>query len=325
MRRLVSAAVQSGSVAIFPTSQDDFSALYALHAKAAIYNFSLEDGQKVELSHYCPASNRGAYTVRNLGIWSASDNRKFSDKHMPFGSQIAAKAFSDPHYKVSSTKDAREKIIKYFGHLITQITSDTGNHINLPLTQITKRVKKIMKTTNIEFNKLISMSKEDLITLLNKHGITKDEVKPAAFASTLSDVHRREIYNQINLYPGKAADLQELAQLCRDSASDEFDPYLLFGSKAITGRAGEALQELRDYITLEGIILNSNSFADPDAAIELDDGTKIYEEIEGRKVSELNSDQLYSWYKDSKHYNSKASITTARIKEFYQNELPVAA
>lgn len=328
LRRLVDAVARSGTASILPQSPDQWRELYELHCKAAIFNYSLPPGQTVDIAHYCPSSKRGQFTVRNLGIWPHDVNNKFQASSMPYGCMVLEGRWSDTHQKVTNKSQARTLIIKLHGKTIEALRPTS-----LPLTNIAKQVKTLMKKTSIPFDKLISMDKASLLALLNKHGITKDEMKPAAFASTLSQVHMSEISHQLKQY-GESANglrLQQFQTLARqhitDGVYDEttgdllkegFDPFLLFGSLAITGKAAEALNKLQAHIEQFDLTPAATiAEYDPDEGLELSDGTVIFERIKGRPSHQLNSDQLYQWWVKQPQCSKTDSVTVATIREHY--------
>lgn len=329
MLRLVSACVRSGTVAILPRTPEQWAELYDLHCRAAILNYSLPDGETVALSHFCPASKRGVLTARNLGVWPAKVNNQFQDKLMPYGVQVSRERWNDKTLKVSSSAQARTLIIKLHGRTIEALRPTA-----LPLTNIARQVKDLMKKSGIAFDKLISMSKAELLALLNKYGITRDEVKPAVFASTLANVHQQEIGHQIKLYGDTANGqaLQQFQQLTReyrqndehvDEDEQPFDPYLLYGSLAITGHAADALKALQEDIQNNNrqptVISASDDYDEEDEMIELDDGTVIFSFASKRNSAMLNDQCLYNWYVKSKHYDRKKSITSGEIRSLYDN------
>lgn len=328
MLRIVSACVRSGTVAILPRTPEQWADLYDLHCRAAILSYSLPDGETVALSHFCPASKRGVLTARNLGVWPAKLNNQFQDKLMPYGVQVSRERWNDKTLKVTSAAQARTLIIKLHGRTIEGLRPTA-----LPLTSIAKQVKDLMKKSAIAFDKLISMSKAELLALLNKYGITKDEMKPAAFANTLANVHQQEISHQIKLYGDTENGLALIAfqQLTReyrqndehvDEDEQPFDPYLLYGSLAITGHAADALKALQEDIQTNNrkpTVTSGEDYDEENDMLELDDGTVIFSFASKRNSSMLNDQCLYNWYVKSKHYDRKKSITSGEIRSLYDN------
>lgn len=385
---LVSHVKRSGSLAVLPApnNQKGWNDLYAIHAKAQMYNYALQEGQSVHVSHYCPVSSGGMLMAQNLGLWPATLNQSFSSQHMPFGYRVTPTEKRRYTCTDWPTAKIRIAILSRYGDTITNVTKA------LPLTPITKAIKRLMTLTGKSFDSLFSMkrsdldtlfqkhdidplldatlsrftsdelrdilmtetkrpltdltdmTKQELLTLLKAHNVTKGMVKPAVFQKTLSDVFRDECFHQLSIYEVKLvagekghtaiADLRTFAEMAKRVPPDaHLDPWLECGNFAVTGRADVAIQKLNRLLALRDIELTTptTSFpdADPDAALELDDGTVIFEAINGHTADQLTSDQLYSWYVTTPHYDRKTSVTGSFIRTLYDeafsNALPTAA
>ncbi|HAW8312325.1 TPA: hypothetical protein JLT01_004266 [Escherichia coli] len=384
---LVTHVKRSGSLAVLPApnNQQGWNELYSLHAKAQMFNYALPEGQSVHVSHYYPASSGGKLVARNLGLWPAALNQSFSTQSMPFGSRVNPESRSRYACTEWPAAKIRTAIIKHCGDSITNVTKA------LPLTPVTKAIKRLMTLTGKSFDSLFSMkrsdldalfqkhdidphldatlnrftsdelreilmtetnrpatdftdmTKQELLTLLKRYNVTKDMVKPSVFQKTLSDVFRDECFHQLHTYEAKPAtdekgkqaitDLRTFADMAkRVPENARLDPWLECGNFAVTGRADMAIQKLNRLLSSRDIGLTPDSYSpdvDPNAALELDDGTVIFESIKGRTSNELTTDQLYSWYVTTPHYNRKKSVTTAIIRNLYDkvknNALPTAA
>lgn len=382
---LVSHVKRSGSLAVLPApnNQQGWNDLYAIHAKAQMFNYALPEGESVHVSHYCPVSSGGMLVAQNLGLWPATLNQSFSTQHMPFGYRVTPTEKRRYACTDWPTAKIRTAILTRYGDTIANVTKA------LPLTTITKAIKRLMTLTGKSFDSLFSMkrsdldalfqkhdidphldailnrftsdelrdilmtetkrpptdftdmSKQELLTLLKAHNVTKGMVKPAVFQKTLSDVFRDECFHQLSIYEAKPAagekgrqaitDLRTFADMAKRVPTDaRLDPWLECGNFAVTGRADVAIQKLNRLLAARDIELTtSTSDIDPDAALELDDGTVIFEAIDRRTADELTSDQLYSWYVTTPHYDRKTSVTGSFIRTLYNeahtNDLPTAA
>lgn len=391
---LVTTVKRSGSLAVLPapTNQAGWNDLYRLYAKSQCFNYSLPEGESVHLSHYCPASNRGALTASNIGVWPAAVNLQHGDKGMPYGVQIPLDTFRKGSVEGMTTGHIRNAILKRHGDNLSKLKTLRGTDLkSLPLTPVTQAIKQLIRLTGRSFDSLISLSrkalnelfeqydidpaldailtrlpldrtdstpadqqtlkelamtvtkrplsdftdmtKTEIIQLLKRHNVTKGMVKTVPlFHDTLGNVHRQEALHQLKQFATRTnpksaqavADLKQFADLADRATTDTFNAWLECGSLAITGRADTALMKLKRLIAqrdIEPAAPSNYVDADPDSCLQLDDGTIIFEVIDGRPSSDLTSDQLYSWYATSRHYDRRSSVTGAAIRQLYDEDL----
>ncbi|MEN3753984.1 hypothetical protein ABC733_18925 [Mangrovibacter sp. SLW1] len=187
---------------------------------------------------------------------------------------------------------------------------------------------------DIEFNdardpvtgKLIITSTE-LLEILSKHGVTKEDLQNYHMQDTLKVLFRDECLRVIKAYPSKTLEVKEFMKAC-DKFENRFpdvEAWVKFGSLAITGQPKQAIERLKKACNRQGVDYEEvcgdsyEYIIDPDDSLELDNGTQLFEHISLRKPSEITGDQLYIWYTKECQYNGvrPQRVTEAELRNMY--------
>lgn len=154
---------------IAPALQTDLRALNELLNRCRYLSWA--SGTSLELSHYKSVKDGGTSDITNLGIWPRVLNRSFGSESLPIGRRFNPDYLKLTRYRCTDEADAFKKLSanKDFVTRFKELLAEDGLLAKPRRYDDWKRLQKAGYKGSL--TKVRSLSKTDLISLLERHGL----------------------------------------------------------------------------------------------------------------------------------------------------------